>query len=192
MKTASHPSRRLFAALALLVLALPAGAQQRLIPAQSEIVFTIRQTGVPVEGRFRRFDAQLAFDPKKPEASKVAISIDLLSASIGDADTEAELAKPDWFDTKKFAQATFQSTGIKSTGPGRFDVAGRLAIKGAARDIVVPLTLTQAGAVSTANGSFTLKRLDYRIGDGDWKDTSMIANDVQVRFKLVVQGLAAL
>ncbi len=189
-------ARRLLCTAALLAVVLPASAQQRLLPAQSEIVFTIRQTGVPVDGRFRRFDAQLAFDPKKPEASKMALSIDLLSATMGNADADAELAKPDWFDTRKFAQASFQSTAVKALGAGRFEVAGKLTIKGTSRDVVVPVNLVQTGAapnlVSTASGSFTLRRLDFRIGDGDWKDTSMIANEVQVRFKLAVQGLPAL
>ncbi|HEY2925688.1 YceI family protein [Piscinibacter sp.] len=180
------------AALALLVsTALPASAQQ-LVAAKSEIAFTSKQMGVPVDGRFRRFDAQLAFDPKKPEAATVALTIDLASVALGVAEAEAELAKPDWFGIKQFPQATFQSTSVKPAGPGRFDVAGKLAIKGAARDVVVPVVLAQAGGTTTATGSFVIKRLDYRIGDGDWKDTSMVANDVQVKFKLTLTGVAAL
>ena len=169
--------------------ALPAQAQQKLVPAQSEIAFTSKQMGVPVEGRFKKFDAQVAFDPKKPEASKIAFAIDLASVSIGSTETEAEVAKPDWFNTKAFPQATFQSTGVKTTGPGKFEVAGKLAIKGANRDVLVPVTLTQAGGNTTAAGSFVLQRLEFKIGDGDWKDTSMVANDVQVKFKLVLSGV---
>ena len=183
-----------FALVALALLAstaLPAPAQQ-LVVAKSEIAFTSKQMGVPVDGRFRKFDAQLAFDPKKPEAAKIALTIDLASVALGVAETEAELAKPDWFSIKQFPQAVFQSTSVKPSGPGRFDVVGKLAIKGAARDVVVPVVLAQAGATTTATGSFVIKRLDYRIGDGDWKDTSMVANDVQVKFKLTLTGVAAL
>ena len=42
----------------------------KLVPAQSEIGFVSKQLGVPVEGKFRKFDAQIAFDPKKPETAK--------------------------------------------------------------------------------------------------------------------------
>ncbi len=52
--------------------AWPALAQQKLVPAQSEIVFVSRQMGVPVEGRFKKFDAQIAFDPAKPATSRIA------------------------------------------------------------------------------------------------------------------------
>ena len=182
-----------FPALALLgALAAPALAQQKLVPAQSEIAFTSKQMGVPVDGRFRKFDAQVAFDPKKPEAAKISFSIDLGSAALGAPETEAELIKPEWFSTKLFPQATFASSTVKAAGPGRFEVAGKLTIKGASQDVVVPVALAQAGASTTANGMFVIKRLDFRIGDGDWKDTSMVANDVQVRFKLALTGVAPL
>lgn len=172
--------------------ALPAFAQQKLVPAQSEISFTSKQMGVPVDGKFKRFDAQVAFDPKKPEAAKINLSIDLGSASLGAPETEAELAKPEWFSLKQFPQASFTSTTVKALGGGKFEVAGKLAIKGTSRDVVVPVALAQAGGNTTATGTFTIKRLDFKIGDGDWKDTSMVANDVQVKFKLQLTGVAAL
>lgn len=190
-----NPMRLYMATAALALLAssaLPVLAQQKLVPAQSEIAFTSRQMGVPVDGRFRKFDAQLAFDPKKPEAAKIAMTVDLASVSLGAAEFDAELAKPDWFATQKFPQATFQSTGVTPRGGNKFDVSGKLAIKGASRDVVVPVTLAQSGASTTASGGFVIKRLDFRIGDGDWKDTSMVADDVQVKFKLTVTGVPAL
>jgi polyisoprenoid-binding protein YceI len=184
-----------FATVAFALLAstaLPACAQQKLVPAQSEITFVTKQMGVPVDGKFKKFDAQVAFDPKKPEAAKIGITIDLASASIGTAETEAELAKPDWFSLKQFPQASFTSTTVKPLGAGKFEVAGKLAIKGTTQNVVVPVALAQAGGNTTATGAFTIKRLDFKIGEGDWKDTSMVANDVQVKFKLSLTGVPAL
>ena len=177
---------------ALVSAALPAAAQQKLVPAQSEIAFTSRQMGVPVDGKFKKFDAQVAFDPKKADASKIAFTIDLASVSLGATETEAEVVKPDWFNTKAFPQATFQSSTVKALGAGKFVVAGKLAIKGSSHDVVVPVSIAQAGPTTTATGAFTIKRLDYKIGDGDWKDTSMVANDVQIKFKLSLTGVAPL
>lgn len=197
-------NRRLFAPLSVAVLALastglmlaqPALAQAKpaqLQAAQSELAFTSKQMGVPVEGKFKRFDAQLAFDPKKPETGKVSFTIELASASLGDAAVDAELVKPAWFDVKKIPQANFQSSAIKALGNHRYEVAGKLAIKGQTRDLVVPVTLTQSGVNTTATGAFAIKRLDFKIGDGEWADTSMVANDVQVRFKLNFTGVAPL
>ena len=172
------------------VLAQPKPAQ--LLPAQSEIAFTTRQMGVPVEGRFGRFAATIAFDPKAPEAGSVAFTIDTASARFGTPELDGEVGKPEWLSAAKFPQASFRSSAIRGTGAGRFEVAGKLTIKGASQDVVVPVQLAQAGATSTATGSFTIKRLAFKVGEGEWADTSMVADDIVVRFKLALSGLGPL
>jgi len=169
--------------------AAPAAA---LVPAQSAITFTSKQMGVPVDGSFKRFDAKVALDPKNPSSGTVSLSVDLASVSLGTAELDTELAKPEWFDTKTSATAQFQSTSIAAAGPGKFDVAGKLTIKGHTQALTVPVTLTPGAGHSMATGQFTIKRLAYRIGDGDWADTSMVADDVIVKFKLALTGLPAL
>ena len=175
---------------AALAMAASASAQQKLVASQSEINFTVKQMGVPLDGKFSKFDAQLAFDSKKPEAGRIDFSIDLGSAAVGDADTTKELKKPEWFNQTKFPTATFSSTGIKAIGPGKLEVSGTLSIKGNVKPIVVPVTLTPgASGVTTAQGSFTIKRVDFKIGEGDWADVSIVANDVAVKFKLALTGI---
>jgi polyisoprenoid-binding protein YceI len=187
--------RWISAALLSAAATLPAAAQapaQKVVLAQSEIAFTSRQMGVPVDGKFRKWDAQIAFDPRKPEAGKVSFSIDAGSAGFGSPETDAEVPKAEWFDVARFPQATFQSSAMKALGGGKFEVAGKLGIKGSTRDVVVPVAMAQAGGTTSATGAFTIKRLDFKIGEGEWADTSLVANDVQVRFKLTVTGIAPL
>jgi polyisoprenoid-binding protein YceI len=172
--------------------AMSASAEAKLQPAQSELVFITKQMGVPVDGKFKKFDVTLNFDPKKPEGGSVAFSIDMLSAALGVPESDAEMPKPIWFNTAKFPQATFQSTAIKGLGGGKFEVSGKISIKGNVRDLVVPVSITQAGDLSTATGGFALKRLEFKIGEGEWSDTTVVANDVQVKFKLVFAGMGAL
>ncbi|MFT7775776.1 YceI family protein [Roseateles sp.] len=175
---------KLFASLLLAAAILPVQAAT-LQPEKSDLSFTFKQMGVPVDGKFRKFEAQLDFDAKKPEAGKIAFTVDLGSVSLGDPSFDKEVAGTPWFDTKRNGKATFVSSGIKPTGPGKYDVAGKLTIKGASRDVVVPITL----ASGVAAGSVAIKRLDFKIGDGEWADTSMVANDVTVKFKLAFSGL---
>lgn len=165
---------------------------QKVVPAQSEISFTSKQMGVPVDGKFRKWDANISFDPKKPEAGSVSFTIDTGSAGFGSPETDAEVPKAAWFNAAKFPQATFQSSSMKALGGGKFEVAGKLTIKGNVKDVVVPVALAQAGGTTTATGAFLIKRLDFKIGEGEWADTSMVANDVQVKFKLAVTGVAPL
>jgi polyisoprenoid-binding protein YceI len=169
-----------------------AQAPAKLVAAQSEVSFVTKQMGVPVDGRFKKFDAQINFDPKKPETGSVAFSIDTGSASLGVPESDAEMPKDIWFNVAKFPQASFKSTSIKGLGGGKFEVAGKLAIKGSTRDLVVPVQITQSGANSTATGSFAIKRLDFKIGEAEWADTTVVANDVTVKFKLALTGLGPL
>jgi polyisoprenoid-binding protein YceI len=174
--------------------AAPAAAvpAQKLVLSQSSLGFVSRQMGVPVQGKFTRFDVQSNFDPKKSETSKVSFSIDLTSADLGNTETEVELKKPGWFDSAKRPQANFVSSAIKSLGAGKFELEGQLSIKAATQRVVVPLTLTQSGDTTLATGAFQIKRLDFKIGDGDWNDVSIVANEVQVNFKLALTGVAKL
>lgn len=192
MKRLARFSGSLAVALAALLLQSPAQAQQKLLPAQSEIGFVSRQMGSPVEGRFHSFDAQVALDPKQLAGAKIVLVVDLASATLASTETETELRQPDWFDVKKFPQATFTSSAVKLAGPGRLEVVGTFSLKGRGRSLSVPVALTQSGGVTTATGTFTIRRLDFKVGDGDWADTDLIANDVQVKFKLALSGVAAL
>jgi polyisoprenoid-binding protein YceI len=167
-------------------------AEQKLIPAQSEISFVTKQMGVPLEGHFKKFDAQISFDTAKPDAAKIAFTVDSGSATLGAPESDAELPKAAWFNVAKFPQASFQSSTVKALGGGKYQISGKLTIKGNVKDIDVPVALSQANGVTTASGQFALKRLNYKIGEGEWADTSMVADDVQVKFKLAIGGMGKL
>lgn len=177
---------------ALVLSAQAALAQQQLVPAQSEVQFTARQMGVPLDGHFKKFSAQVAFDPAKLATSKITFTVDTGSATLGSRETDAELPKPVWFNVSKFPQAQFESSAIKALGAGKFEVAGKLTIKGNAQNVAIPVTLTQSGATTTATGTLPIKRLAFKIGENEWADTSMVADDVQVKFKLALTGVGKL
>jgi polyisoprenoid-binding protein YceI len=184
------------AAAGWLAITPTAQADQKLVPAQSEISFVSQQMGVPVEGRFRKFDAQVAFNPQKLDAAKITFKIDLGSATLGLPETDAELAKPEWFHIKLFPQATFQSSSVKALGGNQFEVRGKLSIKSISQEVSIPVLLKPGAGASSgtavATGAFAIKRLDFQIGNGDWKDTSVVADAVQVKFKLTLSGMNSL
>ncbi len=188
------PKKLQFVASAVLLTAaaLPAAAQQKLLLAQSELAFTAKQMGVPINGHFKKFDAQVNVDAARLAASRVTLTVDMASASIGTPEMDSELPKAPWFNVVKFPQASFASTSFKALGGGRYEVAGTLKVKGQAQPVVVPLTMTQSGALTVASGVLPIQRLAFRIGDGDWADTSMVADDVQVKFKLSLSGVGKL
>ncbi len=167
-------------------------AAQALVPAQSSIQFTAKQLGVPLSGHFKQFDAQVQFDTAKPETSKIHFTVDTGSATMGSKETDSNLVSADWFNVAKFPKATFDSTAVKALGGGKYQVDGTLTIKGNAQKVSVPVQLTQSGTTTLATGSLPLKRLPFKIGDGDWADTSMVADEVTVQFKLALTGVGKL
>jgi polyisoprenoid-binding protein YceI len=154
---------------------------------RSEIRFTAKQLGVNVDGRFRRFKANVVFRPNALPSSKADIEVDLGSIDLASDDSENEVKGPLWFDTSKFPVARFSSSSIKDAGGGRYDVAGRLSIKGISRDITIPVVLTRDAAGNrVAEGSFPVKRLEFKVGEGAWGDTDTVADTIVVRIRMVL------
>ena len=155
---------------------------------QSRVSFVYRQMNVPIEGSFKRFNGRISFDPAKPALARAEIDIDLASVDAGNDDDNDEVAGNLWFNTKVFPTARFVSTAVKPQGNNRFEVAGRMSIKGKTLDAKTPVTFRQEGANGVFEGSFVLKRADYGIGEGRWADFGTVANEVQIKFRLVASA----
>ena len=157
------------------------------VPGKSEIAFTMKQMGVNFDGRFKAWKAEIVFKPAALDQSKATIDIDLASLDLASADSEAEARDPLWFNTSKFPVAHFASTSFKSLGGDRYEVSGKLALKGITRDCVVPIAVkADAAGNRVAEGAFLLKRLEYKIGEGEWADTATVADDIRVRVRIVL------
>jgi polyisoprenoid-binding protein YceI len=157
----------------------------QLQPDKSTMSFAFKQMGVPVEGRFRRIKGQISFDPTKPALAKADIDIDLASIDAGSHEADEEVAGKLWFNTKAYPTAKFVSSSIKPLGNNRFDVTGRMTIKGRTLDVSTQATFRQDGNTAAFEGSFVLKRADYAIGEGIWADFGTVANEVHIKFRLV-------
>ena len=162
-------------------------AAQGVIVEKSEIRFVAKQLGAGVEGRFRTWKADVALLPQDVAHSKAVFDIDLGSVDLASEETERELKGALWFDTAKFPIAHFASTAVTDRGGGRYEIAGELSIKGIVRPIVVPVTLRKDATGNTvAEGTFALRRLEFKVGTGQWADTDTVANDVAVRIRMTL------
>ena len=155
-------------------------------PQQSSIAFVSKQMGVPVEGGFRKFTALIAVNPAKPEAGTARINIDLGSIDAGSAEANEEVVGKAWLDAKNHPTASFVSGSVKNLGNNQYEIAGKMTIKGKTLDIKAPFTLRQESGTLVIDGQFPLKRLNYGIGSGVWGDTSVVADEVQIRFHFTV------
>lgn len=172
----------------LLAAALIAQAAEfnALQPAKSGISFVSKQMGVPVEGKFGRFSAQIAFDPDKPAGGRARIDIEMASIDAGSAEANEEVKGKDWFNIKAFPSASFESSALRAAGAGRFEAVGKLTIKNVSRNVTVPFSFKPAGDTAVVEGSIPISRKQFGIGTGEWADEETVADEVQLRFKFVV------
>ncbi len=173
----------LIASTATLALA----ATLKVDPAKSSVSAVFRQMGVPVEAKFTRFTAQVSFDSTKPQEGKASVDIDIPSFDLGDPDYNREVQKKEWFNGSQFPKASFVSTRIQAGAPGKCDVSGKLTIKGKTADVSFPLSVKKEGDQQVFDGSLPIKRLAFGIGEGEWKDTSIVADEVVIKFRVAAR-----
>jgi len=155
---------------------------------ESSVTFFYKQMNVPLDGKFNQFSAQISFDPAKIASAQARIDINVASIDTGSAEANDEVVGKLWFNAKAFPTASFVSTGIKSLGGNRYEASGKLSIKGKTLDVVTPVTFQQQGSRGVFEGTFGIKRLDYAIGEGEWADVSTVANEIQIKFHVVVNA----
>lgn len=178
--------------IAIGAIALAASAQAaplKVDAAKSTVGVTFKQLNVPVDAKLKKFTAAIDFDPAKPAAGKASVEIDIASFDLGAAEYNQEVQKKEWFNAAQFPKATFVASSIKPSAGApagsKFDVAGKLTIKGKSADVSFPLTVKKEGNAQTFDGTLPIKRLTYNIGEGEWKDTGMVADEVNIKFHIV-------
>ena len=170
--------------------ALAAGAPVKytLEPTTSLLRFGFEQAGANNTGRFGKYTADVTFAIDNLAASKIDVSIDIASLDTGDKERDDTLKSADLFDPAKFPKARFVSSKISSTGAGRFEAQGKLTIRNVTKDIKLPITFQtkdeKGKTMGFLTGRYTLKRLEYGVGQGDWKSTEWVKDDVLVTFSL--------
>lgn len=156
--------------------------------SESAVTFGYTQMGVPLDGKFSKFSAQISFDPAKIANAQARIEIDVASIDTGSAEGNDEVVGKLWFNAKTYPAASFVSTGLKALGGNRYEASGKLTIKGKTLEVKAPVTFQASGNRGVFDGSFNIKRLDYSIGEGEWTDVATVANEIQIKFHLVVNA----
>jgi polyisoprenoid-binding protein YceI len=152
--------------------------------AHSSVSAVFKQMNVPVESNFKRFTAQIDYDAAHPEKASARVDIDTASFDMGQADYNKEIAKKEWFNSAQFPKASFVSSSIRPAGAGKLAVTGKLTIKGKTLDVSFPLSVKPEGGKQVFEGQLPIKRLAFNVGEGEWQDTSMVADEVVIKFRV--------
>lgn len=184
---------RVLGASLLIALTLPhlgatqtAAIRYTLDPSRSSLAFTFLQAGARNQGRFLRFTAALDA-PDSPSNGRLDVTVDVRSLDTGDKDRDDTLRGPDFFDVGQFSGAHFAANRIDRTPKG-YQAVGKLTLRGISRDVDVPFTLKttqeQGRTIMYLTGKTTIRRLDFGVGQGEWKSTQWVGSDVELSYSL--------
>ncbi len=149
----------------------------------SRLEFTGVQAGAPFKGVFHQFTAVVDFDPAALATARIEVTIDVNSVDSGDKERDGTMRGADVFDVSHFPTAHYVTRSVTRTATG-FSAVGALTLRGVTKDVPIEFKFASAAAGASLNGTAELKRLDFGVGRGDWKNTDWIADLVKVAFSL--------
>jgi cytochrome b561 len=154
----------------------------QLEPESSRLTFTAFQSGEPVEGLFRSFTAEIRFSRENPAAGSAEVEIDMASVDTGSSDRDQTIRSEVLFHVAEYPKARFVASRFEALGENRYRAPGQLTLRGVTRDLELPFTLEieqrEDRLLARAEGKLEIDRLDYGVGQGQWQDTSVVADRV--------------
>lgn len=180
---------RIVALLALFIATTaPAATSYTTDAAKSTLGFTAMQSGADFDGGFATFRASIRFSDADLAGSRFDVEVDTKSVDTQDDDRDTALRGEDLFSVEKYPQAHFVTSSFTRKKAGEYEAVGKLTVRDVTREIHLPFTfktVREAGkSVAWLKGEVPLKRLDFGVGQGDWQDTSVVADEVRVKFAL--------
>lgn len=152
----------------------------------SRLDFTGVQAGAEFKGVFHKFSAAVDFAPEALDSSHFDVQIDLNSVDSKDNDRDKTIRGPDIFDIAHFPTAHYVTRSFTKTATG-YSASGSLTLHGVTKDVPIDFQFVPGGDGAKLDGTAKLKRLDFGVGQGDWKSTEWIADAVKVSFSLVLK-----
>lgn len=175
--------------------------------AHSHIGFSVKHILSKVPGEFKDYDGTFSFDPAKPEAGKINVTIQTASISTDNEMRDHHLQSPDFFDAAKYPTIKFKSTGVaKGDSDNQYKVTGNLTIHGATKPVTLDVEYLGADTMPmnkdgsmTANivgfsATTTIDRRDFGLV---WNKTLasgnlMVSNDVAINLDVAGMDKASL
>jgi polyisoprenoid-binding protein YceI len=153
---------------------------------QSRLEFTGVQAGAEFKGVFHKFTAAVDFAPDAPAGSHIDVQIDMNSVDSMDKDRDTTIRGKDIFDVARMPTAHYVTKSIAKTASG-FSAIGSLTLHGVTKDVPIDFQFTPGTGGAKLAGSAKLNRLDFGVGQGDWKSTEWVGDAVKISFTLVLK-----
>jgi len=162
----------------------------------SAIEFGVKHLGISTtKGRFLKFSGVVEADAAG-QPQRLEVTIDPASVDTNQAERDAHLRSPDFFDVVGHPAMTYRSTGIRPSGPHMFEIDGELTLRGVTKPVrfaasVQPAVVDPWGnqrIAGRANG--TLSRKEWGLTWNSLLETGGLLVSDDVRFSLEVEVVA--
>jgi len=153
----------------------------------SSLRFTSSMAGESFTGAFRRWDADIRFDPANLAASSVTATVDVASAATGNPDRDQALPTDTFLDAPAYPRATFVARHFTALGGGRYQADGVLTLRGVSKPLSLPFTLVIQGGQAKMTSQVAINRLAFGVGQGEWKAATTIPAAVTVSVALAAR-----
>ncbi|MEO8063439.1 MAG: YceI family protein [Pseudomonadota bacterium] len=157
--------------------------------AGSQLNFSFMQAGAENQGEFKQFVTELGYEKENLAASSLQVTVQTGSFDTQDKDRNDTLAGADLLDPKKFPTARFTANSFAKGAKG-IEAVGKLTLHGVTRDLKLPLDIKTTATGAVISGETVIKRLDYGVGQGDWKTTEWVGDEVKLQYKVALTRAA--
>ncbi len=163
-------------------------ADYALVAGEGKLGFTAVQQGAEFEGEFERFDARIHFDANALAEAWIEATVETGSVNTRNAERDEYLRAAEWFDVSRWPAAVFRAEQIRSVD-GQYLASGELTLRDVTAPAALRFTLTpQPEGGARLRGEATLNRLDFGVGQGDWRDTQWVGAEVKVHVDILLQA----
>ena len=177
---------RLTTLLILSVLAMPLSAASWVSNKGSSLNFSSSVYGEVFSGEFKTFSATVVFSEDDLANSALDVTIDMASAFTANDERDEILLADEFFAAGKFPEARFQAKGFESLGNNRYRSLGKLSIRNVSQNVLFEFSFDPK--TQRLQGTAKVKRSAYGVGTGEWADTDLIPDLVQVTTSLILKA----
>jgi polyisoprenoid-binding protein YceI len=160
------------------------GGTAALTPQNTQIQFVCAHVGPkpdPRKGGFAKVGGKAVVEGQALKS--VTLEIDTTSLFTEFDKLTTHLKSPDFFETRRYPTAKFESTKIEQ-GKETSQITGKLTLHGVTKEITIPAKVEVTSSGLKLASEFTLNRLDYGINYDPKKVESNVALTVVIGEKL--------
>ena len=171
----------------------PQISQWEVDPYHSSVHFSVKHLQVSeVEGKFKEFKGNFAFDPKHLDHSKLNFEIHSASVDTDVSKRDEHIRSKDFLDAAEFPMITFKSKKIDWVEGKHYKATGEFTLRGTSKEIEIPFEITDEIKSPMKENTWVMgmkfttkiKRSDYGVGIGDWLSDAVVGDIVDITIPL--------